>query len=289
MRKEKNQKKQKTGRRQILVSILQEWLTPVGVTVQHSIPILVQSPESDILLIRREGKEWTKEQMERLPDGIRDSQASHILVEFKAAEAINPTDVQQIEEDDQHYLESRKLKRKELQSFLVSSKTISSKSLKTLQFETTQIKGVYCGVSVYNENTTLLVVNQLDDVPHNASIKLFASRAEEREKALGHFENTLYGRASSMLESSIAGLWKLLSTKGYQIGQQSVTVEEVERLGQNLVLGQLRADEIPVKEMIKEIGLKNIIEKVGTDKVIKAFGVEKLEARLEELKAKKED
>ena len=46
-------------------------------------PIMSESPQIDILLIKRQTTDWTPEQRALLPDGIRDSKATDILLEFK--------------------------------------------------------------------------------------------------------------------------------------------------------------------------------------------------------------
>jgi hypothetical protein len=48
-----------------------------------------ESPEADILLIRRNQQGWTEAQRNLLPDGIRDTQADHVLIEFKYSESVN--------------------------------------------------------------------------------------------------------------------------------------------------------------------------------------------------------
>ncbi|OQY42663.1 MAG: hypothetical protein B6242_15870, partial [Anaerolineaceae bacterium 4572_78] len=68
---------------------LQELLTPVGITVSTNVEVMVDPPESDILLLRMDTPNWTPEQRALLPDGIRDSQANHILLEFKMTESLD--------------------------------------------------------------------------------------------------------------------------------------------------------------------------------------------------------
>jgi hypothetical protein len=67
----------------LLGQLLQYLLPPVGISVHVDLPLMADSPEADILILRREHAQWTPEQFLLLPDGIRQSQASHILVEFK--------------------------------------------------------------------------------------------------------------------------------------------------------------------------------------------------------------
>ena len=64
----------------LLGKLLEEWLTPVDIAVQTEVPLLSEPPQADILLLRHSGSRWTKEQAERLPDGLRQSRASHLLI-----------------------------------------------------------------------------------------------------------------------------------------------------------------------------------------------------------------
>ena len=66
----------------LLGKYLELLLTPVGITVQTDFAVMSAPPRSDILLLRKE-HDWTEEQLERLPDGIRHSRAKEILIEFK--------------------------------------------------------------------------------------------------------------------------------------------------------------------------------------------------------------
>lgn len=58
-------------------------LSPVGIAVHVELPLMSESPRVDILLLKREEATWTDEQLHRLPDGLRSSQAKDLLLEFK--------------------------------------------------------------------------------------------------------------------------------------------------------------------------------------------------------------
>ena len=73
----------KTRWHQLLGKLLEELLVPVGVKVQTDFSVMSEPPKTDILLLRKEHRRWAKVQQERLPDGVRDSRARHILLEFK--------------------------------------------------------------------------------------------------------------------------------------------------------------------------------------------------------------
>lgn len=54
---------------------------PVNISVFTELKVMSQPPRVDILLFRRDEPAWTIEQMARLPDGIKQSTANHILIE----------------------------------------------------------------------------------------------------------------------------------------------------------------------------------------------------------------
>jgi len=71
-------------------------LIPTGLDVTTDVPVMKNLPEADIIIIRRSGKKWTNNQMQRLPDGIRHTLASHVLIELKYSESINTDAICQI-------------------------------------------------------------------------------------------------------------------------------------------------------------------------------------------------
>jgi len=73
----------KTFWHRLLARLLELILSPLGIEVHPDVSVMTAPPEADILLLRRKTGRWTKAQRAHLPDGIRDSQASHILIEFK--------------------------------------------------------------------------------------------------------------------------------------------------------------------------------------------------------------
>jgi len=74
-------KKQKTSWHRLLARLLELVLAPVHIEVLPDVSMMI-APEADVLLLRRLTAQWTAAQRALLPDGIRDSKASHILIEF---------------------------------------------------------------------------------------------------------------------------------------------------------------------------------------------------------------
>lgn len=107
----------------LLGGVQQPLLTPVEITVETELLATQKPPRIDILLLRRKGKFWTPEQQARLPDGIRQSYANHILCEFKYTQSVNKATLVQALLYDQLYRMARNLKRQAVQTFVVSART----------------------------------------------------------------------------------------------------------------------------------------------------------------------
>jgi len=58
-------------------------LTPVNLEVESGYEVGKGPPKLDVLNIRRTGKCWSKAQLEFLPDGIRQSNSKHVILELK--------------------------------------------------------------------------------------------------------------------------------------------------------------------------------------------------------------
>ncbi len=82
-------------------------LAPVNITVLTNFPVMTNPPETDILLLRNNEDHWTAEQRDRLADGIRDTIAAHILIEFKYTESLTERVLQKALGYDIFYKESK--------------------------------------------------------------------------------------------------------------------------------------------------------------------------------------
>jgi hypothetical protein len=86
---------------------------------------MAESPEANVLLIRRNQPGWTEAQRDLLPDGIRDTKADHVLIEFKYSESVNQDVLFQALTHRYLYLKVQKLKPERLHTVIISSKTPS--------------------------------------------------------------------------------------------------------------------------------------------------------------------
>ncbi|MGN7610471.1 hypothetical protein ACQZV8_00110 [Magnetococcales bacterium HHB-1] len=161
-------KKEKTCWHCWLRRLLRSVLQPVGVDVLSEVTV-VENPATDLLLIRRKGAFWTKEQQLFLADGLRDLSADHVLIELKVRESITASAFKQISAYDHFYLQRKALDREQLQSVLVSAITPRGDILKQFSFEPMEAPGVYiCRDSPWGENLRVILLNRLDRKPHNA-------------------------------------------------------------------------------------------------------------------------
>lgn len=151
----------KTQWHTLLGTLLETLLTPVGIDASTNVAVMSCPPEADILLLRRHRHQWTAEQMARLPDGIRNSAASHILVEFKYTESLNDRAMRQAIGYDYFYQEAHELKRHELQTVVVSAKTPRDETLQRFGYDKTVWPGVYRSHIPVLEEALLLVLNDL--------------------------------------------------------------------------------------------------------------------------------
>lgn len=147
----------------------------VDIIVQTEIQVMSEPPKADILLLRRMRSAWTAAQKARLPDGVRDSSAQHILLEFKYTESLTLDAVQQAVSYDYLYRKAQELTTADLQTFILCAKTPRADRLLELGYAKTEQAGVYRSENIYVRTIPLLVLNELADTPHNAFVKCLST------------------------------------------------------------------------------------------------------------------
>ncbi len=179
---ERNQSKTQWHR--LLGKLLEELLTPVGIVVRTGFPIMSNPPEADILLLRREGQaKWTPDQSVLLPDGVRHSPASHILLEFKYTESLSVSALHQAIGYDHFYRHNSPLKDHEIQTFLLSAKHPRTHFMTQFGYEPGEWAGVYHSQNPVLARLPILSLNALSNAEHNAYVKCFASRQNQKQQA----------------------------------------------------------------------------------------------------------
>ncbi len=227
-------KKQQTSWHRLLARLLELVLSPVNIEVLSDVSVMTDPPEADILLLRRQTAQWTAAQRALLPDGIRDSKASHILIEFKYTESFNENALAQAVGYNFFYKRAKQLANNNLQTVIFSAKTPRTETLERLGYFQTQLTGVYRSKTPVFEQILLLSLNELSNEPHNAWIKCFASKKKVKEETLKHLKTL--GLCSDELTCLIGGLKKIWSifSKGESKMKMNFTPEEVTEFGRDL-------------------------------------------------------
>ena len=212
---------------QLLGTLLELLLTPVGITVQTEVAITSEPPRADILLLRRESDQWTEEQRRLLPEGIRDTLAQHVLLEFKYSESVTVEALQQAVGYDYFYGRAQRLADDELATFILSSRTPRAERLAEWGYERVS-PGVYRSVQPLLSRVGLILLNELPAAEHNAFVKVFASRQRERDEAFQRLNELV---EPTQLEMYLLGLRRKL-LQGENTMSTQVTPQDILELGE---------------------------------------------------------
>ncbi len=229
----KQTEKSKTKWHELLGTLLKDLLSPVNIHVSTEVDVMAESPRVDILLLRRDEPKWTAEQLALLPDGIRDSKASDLLLEFKYTESINEDALMQAVGYDCLYRKHQTLNRERVQSFLLSAKKPQNSTLKKLGYHSTEQAGVYRSNFRMIRHVILLSLNELSNEPHNAFVKCFASHRQEKQHAFDVLETQNYNSLTTNLRcflDGLKGLWFTLK-KGDDMNME-LTPELISKWGE---------------------------------------------------------
>ncbi len=275
MENQKQERPRKTRWHRLLGKMFEELLTPLNIEVMTEFPIMNNPPEADILLLRREQPKWTDEQKSVLPDGIRDTGADHILIEFKYTESVNHAVLSQALAYDTFYKRAQRLSANRVQTVIISSKTPTKKFIQKFGYTETGLPGVYHSQTPMLEALPLILLNELTDTPHNLFVKCFASRKKEKERAF----KKLFASGKKFLRSGlytlIAGLWRIINSKEVPM-ESEITPEKVMEIGKEWE--ELFLNFIPVERRLA--GLKPKERLAG----LKPEELKKIEQYIRELK-----
>ena len=226
-------------------------LTPVGVTVLTEVQVSSNPPKADILLLRRHAGAWTAEQLPFLPDGVRDSQASHILIEFKYRETIQEETFQQAVGYDYFYQQGQQLTRSQVETFVFSAKTPQKATLQKFGYEQAGTLGVYRSKALLVRHIVLLILNELPLARHNAFVQCFTSQRRVREAAFERLLASEQNVLQDALLNFVVGLQTHIKTKEGNMneikhGDEGLTPEMVMETGKRIrkaLLANLTSEE----------------------------------------------
>jgi hypothetical protein len=241
-------KKVKISAHKVLGKMLQALLTPLGVKVLTEFPVMAEAPKGDILILRRQQPDWTPEQRALLPDGVRDSRASDILLEFKYTESVNKAALRQALGYDILYQRSQNLSEGEAQTFVLSAKTPRPETLQEFEYQPAEQPGVYRSSNIFIQEIPLLVLNELQAEPHNAFVKTLASRYGAKRAAFATLKAVGLYTFPGEIQWLITGLWRQwkMITEEMELEEVEISPEELIELGkqwQEIMLSQMPLEE----------------------------------------------
>ena len=168
----------------------------------------------------------------RLPDGVRDNAAGHVLVEFKYTESVNPKALAQAIAYDYFYRQGQRLREEQVQTVVLSARTPRKERLEMWGYEELQ-EGVFLGPPPVLDRVWLLALNDLPAEPHNAFVKLFASQRKEREAAFAALDASTLAESPSLL-AYMFGLRQTLGLEGESEMAEEMTPEKVMEIGEQV-------------------------------------------------------
>jgi hypothetical protein len=250
----------KTRWHRLLGTLLEKLLSPVGVTVSTEAPIMSTSPKTDILLLKRTPGPWTELQRSRLPDGIRDSQANVILLEFKYTESLDADALRQTLCYDYFYQQTQHLEYPEIQTVLLLAIQPQAETLAKFAYEATAQAGVYRNSQWLLNTIPILSLNELPNEPQNAWVKCFASHRKEKLKAFRLLRQLDWRVLTVDLEWFLAGLWRywFISTGENMIPEAfELTPEQVTEMGK--VWGSIHLSKLSLEERLAGVSTAELL------------------------------
>ena len=232
----------------LLGKALEVSLTPLNISVQTEIDVVSGSPKADIVLLRREGEEWTEEQKTWLADGLRDTNAKEELLSFKFTESLTEDAISHLFVCGHLYRSKQKLKPGNLQCFLLLSKTPNTDIMQRYGFEQTDKAGVYAASFPMLVSMRIILLNELKNEPHNAVLKYFASKQQEWKDAFACMEPRWLLEAPADFRIITMGIWSIRMKQSIEdVDLVGLTPEHVMGLGRGLfesVMNSLSDEEL---------------------------------------------
>ena len=265
-------------------------LIPTGLEVETDVPVMQKLPEADIVIIRRSGSKWTKVQLQRLPDGIRHTQAKHVLIELKFTESINVDAVCQIAGYYKFYKIQHDLtKKRELKCFLVSSKTPRKSTLQRFQYHQSSYPGVYVSRLPLFDLFPIISLNDLSNAPHNILFKLFASKKKASIEATKKVQSDLYDHLPDPLRAFLTDFINRCVITGrddmdylnmtprerMQLRQEWLSKLSLSEILANYSISEVLAN-YSISEVLANYSISEVLANYSTDQIFSALSPSQL-------------
>jgi len=264
-------------------NMFKEMLTPLGLEVHTEFFVMTDPPRADVVVIRKPLREWTKEQLMFLPDGIRDSRAAHVLIEFKHTESLDRNTFCKSLGYWIFYKLHHKLEDHEVQSFLVSSKTPAVKTLSRYGYTQTRHAGIFESSDEFADLITVISLNDLADVHYNAFVSLFGSKKKAKLRALKRLLamipdiDALIPARLKIFISRIANF--LLKKGGNEMELTPEERKDIQDIFNRWIFPNLTLDEV-----LSKFSDDKVLSRYSQDDLVKRIDPEYMEAYLKSLK-----
>jgi hypothetical protein len=260
--------------------LLEKLLAPVGVTVMTEAPLMSTSPKTDILLLKRAPGPWTELQQSRLPDGIRESPANVIVLEFKYTESLDADALRQTLSYDYFYRQTQQQETPEIQTVLLLAKQPQSETWAKLGYEATAQAGVYRCSHWLLHTIPIVSLNELPNEPHNAWVKCFATHRPEKRQAFELLRQLDWQVLTVDLEWFVAGLWRYWfnPTTGDDMTQEQLelTPEQVTEMGK--FWGAIYLSKLSVEERLAGLSPEDRLIGLKPEERLRGLSLAEIEA-----------
>jgi hypothetical protein len=267
---------------------------PLGITVLTEFELMAEPPKGDILILRRQQPAWTPAQRALLPDGVRDSRASDILLEFKYTESVNREVLCQALGYDTFYRRTQEVANEAaVQTFVLSAKTPAPETLRQFEYQLAEQPGVYRSGNIFVREMPLLVLNELRPEPHNIFVKTFASRYLARKAVLNTLRAVGLQAFPQTVQAVFNFLWRQWQMKAetMELEEVEISLEELIELGkewQGLMLASLPAEEVLThfkpEERLAGLEPEEVLTHFKPEERLAGLPIEEIEAYLRRLK-----
>jgi hypothetical protein len=205
---------------------------------------------------------------------------THLFLEFKYREGIDPSAFVQLLSYDHYYHRHRHLSRTAVASFLLAARTPQGDLLARMGYRLGASPGVYETEHPLLAPARVILLNELAPLPHNAPLKCFASRTAEQRKAFEVLRHSRLSKSSLALERIIYGLWRLMMKNAPEIDE--LTPEYVMQVGQEWIDAVL--DAVPQEELIKHVQTEELMKHVTVDERLAGLSEGEIRQYLERLR-----
>lgn len=306
----------------ILGTLFELLLTRLGIIVQSEVQVMSEPPRVDIVLLRRQSGQWTEEQLHLLCDGLRNTLASHLLIEFKYVESFSEEALLQALGYSYFYCVAQGLAENDVQTFVMVAQTPRRQILQRFGYETSELPGVYHSRQPLASKVQLIVLNQLPLLPHNAFVQCFASQRRIYQSAFERIQQFGVEQLSESLWELVAGLRTQRATKGggmsKKVETETITAETLMKIGketrkfilatlsredQKMILAQMRLEDrlagLAPEDRLAGLGpeerlaglapeeVEQLVEKVLVEKRLAGLAAEEMEQLVEKVPAEK--